>query len=115
MTLDSGATLDHLLNAAFVLNLQPMQQAKFALPPERQRNSGELYGAMVSFNDPPPHGLYQVTLSEDAWLDVSQGGDYVKSLGSTGRRDGLRKSIRFLLIESPVSIQVSGVASAKSR
>jgi len=67
----------------------------------------------MSLPAPDRPGLYQVTASGDAWIDVVQDGRFVKSVGSTGRRDcpGLRKSLRFELHPAPFVIQVSGVAS----
>jgi hypothetical protein len=57
-------------------------------------------------------GIYQITLSDDAWIDVIQNGRYARSVGSTGRSDcpGVRKSVRLDLDASPVVLQVSGVA-----
>jgi hypothetical protein len=56
-------------------------------------------------------GIYQITLSDDAWIDVIQNGRYARSVGSTGRSDcpGVRKSVRLDLDASPVVLQVSGV------
>jgi hypothetical protein len=58
-------------------------------------------------------GIYQITLSDDAWIDVIQNGRYSRSVGSTGRGDctGVRKSVRLDLDASPIVLQVSGVAS----
>ena len=57
-------------------------------------------------------GIYQITLSDDAWIDVIQSGRYARSVGSTGRGDcpGVRKSVRLDLDASPVVLQVSGVS-----
>jgi hypothetical protein len=67
----------------------------------------------VAFPAPDRPGLYQVTASEDCWIDVVQDGRFAKSVGSTGRRDctGVRKSLRFDLRQAPFVVQVSGVAA----
>ncbi len=63
---------------------------------------------------PEKAGVYQVSLSDEAWIDVVQDGRYARSVGSTGRSDcpGLRKSVRFELSASPFVVQISGVSSA---
>jgi hypothetical protein len=67
---------------------------------------------MVRLPALPKPGIYQITLSDDAWIDVIQNGRYARSVGSTGRSDcpGVRKSVRLDLDASPVVLQVSGVA-----
>jgi hypothetical protein len=56
--------------------------------------------------------VYQITLSDEAWVDVVQNGGYAKSIGSSGRSDcpGLRKSIRFDVASSPIVLQISGAS-----
>ena len=87
------------------------RQTPFDMPPERKSNGG-----MVWRNRPIPAlartGIYQMTLSDDAWIDVIQNGRYARSVGSTGRSDcpGVRKSVRLDLDASPVVLQVSGVS-----
>jgi hypothetical protein len=107
-----GTTLDKLPNAAITVTLEPTSRAKFALQPERVA-SADKYGGTVGFPAPDRAGIYQVTASEDAWIDVVQDGQFAKSVGSTGRRDcpGLRKSLRFDLRQAPFVVQVSGVAA----
>jgi hypothetical protein len=58
-------------------------------------------------------GIYQVTLSEEAWIDMVQDGRYARSVGSSGRSDciGIKKSVRIELNSAPVVFQLSGVAS----
>jgi hypothetical protein len=60
-------------------------------------------------------GIYQVTLSEDAWIDIVQDNRYARSVGSTGRGDcpGLRKSVRLDLDAAPFVLQISGVVADK--
>ncbi len=108
----SGMMMDRLPNAALLLRLEPTLRAKFALQPERAP-SADKYGGTLSFPAPERGGLYQVTASADAWIDVVQDGRFAKSVGSTGRRDcpGVRKSLRFDLRQAPFVVQVSGVAS----
>jgi hypothetical protein len=109
----AGDTLSNLPKGAFVVRLHPASQASFALPPEREPRSDGWFGAALSFPAVERTGIYQVTLSDDAWVDVIQDGRYVRSVGSSGRSDcpGLRKSVRMELGLSPFILQLSGVAS----
>lgn len=108
----SGTTFSKLPDTAFVVPLQSTDTVKFVQPPERMPSDS--FGGLVSFEGLPQAGLYQVTLSEDAWVDVIQDGRYARSAGNTGRRDcpHVRKSLRFHLDQSPVVLQLSGAKSS---
>ena len=108
----AGETLAALPAGALVIRLQPAAQASFAMPPERKPRTEQWHGGMVRLPALPKPGIYQITLSDDAWVDVIQNGRYARSVGSTGRGDcpGVRKSVRLDLDASPVVLQVSGVA-----
>jgi hypothetical protein len=109
----SGATLSAIPTGPLVIRLQPSAQASFVMPPERKPRSEPWHGGMVQFPALPKAGIYQVTLSDEAWIDVVQNGRYARSVGSTGRSDcpGVRKSLRLDLDASPFALQLSGVPS----
>ena len=111
-TVAAGETLAALPAGALVIRLQPATQAAFDMPPERKPRTEQWHGGMVRLPALPKPGIYQITLSDDAWIDVIQNGRYARSVGSTGRSDcpGVRKSVRLDLDASPVVLQVSGVA-----
>jgi hypothetical protein len=111
-TVAAGEPLNALPTGALVIRLQPGAQAAFAMPPERKPRTEPWHGGMVRLPAPPKAGIYQITLSDDAWIDVIQNGRYARSVGSTGRSDcpGVRKSVRLDLDASPVVLQLSGVA-----
>jgi len=111
-TIATGETLATLPAGAFVIRLQPGPQASFEMPPERKPRTEQWHGGMVRLPALAKPGIYQITLSDDAWIDVIQNGRYARSVGSTGRSDcpGVRKSVRLDLDASPVVLQVSGVA-----
>ena len=71
------------------------------------------FGGVVRLPAMAKPGIYQVTLSDEAWIDVIQDGHYARSIGSTGRSDcpGLCKSVRFELNASPFVVQLSGVTT----
>jgi hypothetical protein len=112
MAVAAGETLNALPTGALVIRLQPGAQASFAMPPERKPRTEQWYGGMVRLPALPKAGIYQITLSDDAWIDVIQNGRYARSVGSTGRSDcpGVRKSVRLDLDASPIMLQLSGVA-----
>jgi hypothetical protein len=111
-TVAAGETLTALPAGALVIRLQQGAQASFAMPPERKPRTEQWHGGTVRLPALAKPGIYQITLSDDAWIDVIQNGRYARSVGSTGRGDcpGVRKSVRLDLDASPVVLQVSGVA-----
>ncbi len=112
-SLNAGTVLATIPKTAFVVHLQPGAQAIFTMPPERQPRSERWFGGAIRFPALDKPGIYQVTLSEEAWIDVVQDNRYARSVGSTGRGDcpGLRKSVRLDLAAAPFVLQISGVAS----
>lgn len=112
----AGDALPSIPKGAFVLTLQPGADAAFAMPPERKAKAERWFGGMLRFPAPDKPGIVQVTLSDEAWIDVVQDGRYARSLGSTGRSDcpGLRKSVRFDLGAAPFVLQLSGVTSDRT-
>ncbi len=109
----AGQTLAAIPKGAFVLNLQSGADAAFAMPPERKPKVERWFGGAIRFPGLEKPGIFQVTLSEEAWIDVIQDERYARSVGSTGRSDcpGLRKSVRLDLGASPFVLQISGVTS----
>jgi len=109
----AGETLTATPKGAFVVNLQASADAIFTKPPERQPRSERWFGGAIRFPGLEKPGIYQVTLSEEAWIDVVQDDRYARSVGSTGRGDcpGLRKSVRLDLGAAPFVLQISGVTS----
>lgn len=110
----AGETLAAIPKTAFTLHLQPGAEAAFAMSPERKPRAEHSFGGAIKFPAAAKPGIYQVTLSEEAWIDVVQDGRYARSVGSTGRSDcpGLRKSVRLDLGATPFVLQISGAASA---
>jgi hypothetical protein len=113
VSVTSGETLATRPSAAFVMRLKPAGHASFVLPPERIPRSDGWFGGTVSFPAVEWAGIYQVTLSDEAWVDVIQDGRFVRSVGSSRRRDcpSVQKSVRLELAATSFVLQVSGVAS----
>jgi hypothetical protein len=109
----SGETLAAQPAGALLVRLQPAAEVSFAMPPERKPRTEHWHGGVVRFPALPKPGIYQITLSEDGWIDVIQDVRYARSVGSTGRSDcpGMRKSLRLDLDAAPFTLQFSGVAT----
>jgi hypothetical protein len=95
-----------------LLALKPTKTFDFFLAPERKPKPDSFSGDIVIFGIPMP-GLYQITLSDEAWIDVFENGVRLKPAAFTGQDDcpGVRKSVRFDLAPgAPVTIQISNSA-----
>jgi hypothetical protein len=60
---------------------------------------------------PAKPGVYRLTMSSGAWVDVLDGGSYLHPIGFSGAKDceGARKSVKFDLPSRPLALQLSGV------
>jgi hypothetical protein len=107
----SGATI--AVGQAYRIALGPGDRVAFAAPPERAPKAGS-FGAALGLAEIDRPGLYQITLSDEAWLDVVQGGAALKSVAFSGQKNcpGVRKSVRFDLKPGAATIQISNSAGA---
>ena len=107
----SGAAI--VAGRGYAVALQPTASVAFRLPPERAPKPGA-FGATLEVADIDASGPYQITLSDEAWIDVVQGEARLKSTAFSGQKDcpGVRKSVRFDLKARAATIQVSEAASA---
>src|SRR5271169_5529257 len=72
------------------------------------------FGGVLKISGLPKAGLYEITLSDEAWVDVVQNGASVKSSDFSGQKNcpGVRKSVRFPLAAGSATVQISNAASA---
>jgi hypothetical protein len=70
LSAEGQRTLATLPSGALVIRLQPGAQASFAMPPERKPRTEPWHGGMVRLPALVKSGIYQITLSDDAWIDV---------------------------------------------
>ena len=107
----SGAAI--VVGEGYAVTLAPSESIAFRKPPERAPKPGS-FGAILSLAAIDKPGLYQVTLSDEAWLDVIQGDSEIKSVAFSGQKEcpGVRKSVRFDLQAGPATIQLSNAAGA---
>lgn len=93
--------------------LVPAESAGFIVPPERAPKAGGFGGILKTVL--PKAGVYDVTLSAEAWIDVVQNGVDVKSAGFSGQKacPGVRKSVRFYLAAGAATLQISNAGAAR--
>lgn len=112
-TIAPGSELPQIPAAAVRIALQPHEKAVLPMPPERApKDKTSLSGALkIAKIDKP--GLYTVSLSAYAWVDAIQNGGYLKTLAFSGATgcEGIRKSVKFQLTDTPLILQVSGVTA----
>ena len=104
----SGSEQTALPPTAITLALVAPADAKLPTPPERAPKDGTFAG-FASFKTAPKAGLYTVSLSAGAWVDVVQDGHFLKPKAFSGATDceGIRKTMKYELSASPFVLQVS--------
>ena len=108
--LASGADVAQPPAAGIVIALVSLQDSRLPMPPERAPKQASSFAGFVKIGAPTA-GTYRISLSAEAWIDVIQGGHYVKSSAFSGATGcpGLRKSVKFGLTAEPFVVQLSGV------
>ncbi len=91
-------------------NLALAKDPSSPLPSERAAQPGR-HGVAVNVSGVKA-GLYQITLSQEGWIDVAQNGAAVKSSAFSGQHDcpGVRKTVRFQLGAGAMTVQISDAA-----
>ncbi|HXW19230.1 MAG TPA: hypothetical protein VEK35_01860 [Roseiarcus sp.] len=107
----SGARLAET-REAILLDLAPTNSIRFVLTPERAPKPDSFSGDVIIAGVAAP-GVYQITLSDEAWIDVFENDARLKSTAFTGQKEcpGVRKSVRFELTPgAPITVQISNSA-----
>ena len=106
--LASGSEQAAVPSSAIKLGLVAPQEARLPTPPERAPKDGRFAG--LTGIKAPKAGLYTVSLSSGAWIDVVQDGHALKPVAFSGATDcdGIRKTMKYELSGQPVVLQVSG-------
>ena len=99
---------------AVELALKQGDAAGFVLPLKKPMGPSE-YGGVVHIAALAKAGLYQVTLSNEAWVDVIQNQARARTRNVSRQSDcpAFAKSVRFELAAGPAVLQISGVAAPK--
>lgn len=108
----SGAEIS-ASGAAVTVALLPLANANLPLAPTRTPKYPNSYAGFLRAAALPKAGIYRVTLSHGAWIDVVQDGRTLRSVGFTGSKgcDGVAKSVKFDLAAAPFVIEVSGTSA----
>ena len=106
----SGSELSALPSTGITLGLSAPAEAKLPSPPERAPKEGTFAG-FASLKSAPKAGLYTVSLSAGAWVDVVQDGHFLKPKAFSGATDcdGIRKTMKYEIGASPFVLQISGI------
>ncbi len=110
----SGGARLRRIDRAVDLELKPLKQALFFLPPVKKPKSGTYAGTIAFFGVPRP-GVYQVTLSQVADVDVFENGMRIKpiNLADASHCSDARVSGRYALQTGDlVLVQISNAASS---
>jgi len=96
-------------STGMTLTLVPPTDAKLPTPPERAPKDGTFAG-FTSFKAAPKAGLYTISLSAGAWIDVVQDGHNLKPKAFSGATDcdGIRKTMKYEISAAPFVLQISG-------
>jgi hypothetical protein len=107
--LASGGEVAALPSTGMTLGLSAPADAKLPTPPERAPKEGTFAG-FTSFKAPPKAGIYTVSLSAGAWVDLVQDGHALKPKAFSGATDcdGIRKTMKYEISANPFVLQVSG-------
>jgi hypothetical protein len=106
--LASGSEQTAPPSSAITLGLVAPQQAKLPSPPERAPKDGTFAG--FTSIKAAKAGLYTVSLSSGAWVDLVQDGHFLKPVAFSGATDcdGIRKTMKYELSDKPFVLQISG-------
>jgi hypothetical protein len=110
-TIASSSAIAALPFAAKI-TLKTPKDAVLPTPPERAPKDDTFAGFLSSQG--VGAGLYSISLSAPAWLDVMQNGQFLRAKSFSGVQgcDGIRKVVKFELTGGPLTLQISGVAAA---
>ncbi|MDA9431312.1 hypothetical protein [Bradyrhizobium sp. CCBAU 51627] len=106
--LASGSEQAAIPSSAITLALVAQQEVKLPSPPERAPKDGT-YAGFTSIKDAKA-GLYTISLSSGAWVDLVQDGHFLKPVAFSGATDcdGIRKTMKYQLSDKPFVLQISG-------
>ncbi len=110
-TVEQGKPLPGIMDPAIV-PLQPVADVKFERPPTRKPKDGT-FGAVLKTPPLAVAGPYQITTSDEVWIDVIQDGRALKPTAFSGQPNcpNVRKSVRFDLAAGQATVEFSGATT----
>lgn len=119
VSVESGAEISAAPAKAISLTLQPSKSVTMPVSPgvKKQAIGADSFSGWLTLAGVEKPGLYQVSLSAEAWIDAAQNGALVRSSAFTGQKDCkvIHKSVRFEIGAGPVTLQISGAPAQKVR
>src|SRR5271154_2530203 len=108
--LASGGDMAALPSTGMTLALTAPADAKLPTPPERAPKDGTFAG-FTKLTAAPKAGIYTISLSAGAWIDVVQDGHFLKPKAFSGATDcdGIRKTMKYEFEAKPFVLQISGI------
>ena len=105
----SGAELSAIPATGMTFTLVAPADAKLPSPPERAPKDG-MFAGFANFKAAPKAGIYTISLSAGAWIDLVQDGRDLKPKAFSGATDcdGIRKTMKYQISASPFVLQISG-------
>jgi hypothetical protein len=109
---NAGAQIPGVMEAV-LLHLAKQDGQTFEIPPSHRPKHNPAYAGVFSIVPIQVAGPYNVTISEEAWIDVIQGGKALRQTGFTGAQGchDVRKSVRFDLAAGPATIMITDAAN----
>lgn len=106
--LASGSEQAAVPSSAITLGLVAPQEAILPTPPERAPKDGTFAG--FTSIKAVKAGLYTISLSSGAWVDLVQEGHFLKPVAFSGATDcdGIRKTMKYELADKLFVLQISG-------
>ena len=107
-TVNAGAQIPGVMEAVG-LSLAKQEGMTFEVEPSHKPKNNPAYAGMFSIVPIQVPGPYNITISDEAWIDVIQGGKVLHQTGFTGSNGchDVRKSVRFDLSNGPATILIS--------
>jgi hypothetical protein len=119
VALESGGEIAAPPAKAISLSLQPSKTVTMPVTPgiKKQAVGADSFSGWFTLTRVQKPGLYQISLSDGAWIDAAQNGALVRSSAFTGQKDCkvIHKSVRFEISSGPVTVQISGAPGQKVR
>ena len=107
-TVSAGAQLHGIMEAAS-LKLAKQEGMTFDVAPTHKPKNNPAFAGV--FQTPPilVAGPYLVTISNDGWIDVVQGGRLLRQTAFSGAKGchDVRKSVRFDLAQGPATVMIT--------
>ena len=119
LSVESGATIEVPPLKSIALALKPEAEVLLAVPATGTPKSipDRPFTGTITVASLEKSGVYKVTISGPGWIDAMQDGQTLNAQSHTGKSDcpGIRKSVRFVLKQGPVTLQITSAQAQNIR